>query len=344
MSFIYQSFAAHSFEKLLVYLRMFCMLLCISYPFTSTYAESGLKPVELEKGIFFGLQDWSYEYQETSDISVKTLQDLLKNGLPTDPKKLQTIFHSAAKTHNEPVLALLALTGLKTVSVGSSSGELPMLHFLAMYNFAAALDFILTSSPEIFDVNAPTLEGWTPLHFTAYYKNAAAVQVLLNHEASLNVTTQTTKSTPLHLAAQSGNVKVMELLLAKANTKLLRQKDYLGQAVFQIAALVNPEVYVLFKSKISSKDETSSNIFGWTLEDQSMREPGFMKTLTSGVYNQLKKGKNTLWSWFGKSKKSDDKPIENPDDYVPLVNNSSDEDVEENENEMPVEVDNHSEL
>jgi len=63
-------------------------------------------------------------------------------------------------------------------------------------------------------VNALDNDGWTPMHYAAWYGQLAAVQLLLDTPgADANAPAKETGARPLHLAAGTGRVDVVQLLL-----------------------------------------------------------------------------------------------------------------------------------
>lgn len=74
--------------------------------------------------------------------------------------------------------------------------------------FAEALQSIAGGA----DVNTPSVDGTTPLHYAAYYGNTELVQRLLRAEANPN-TKNDYGSSPMSEAATVGNTEMLELLL-----------------------------------------------------------------------------------------------------------------------------------
>lgn len=67
-------------------------------------------------------------------------------------------------------------------------------------------------------VDATNEDGWTPLHFAAFYDHTDIVRLLLDRGADANAVTSKDRRTPLHCAAVRGNEDtVMQLLDAGAD-------------------------------------------------------------------------------------------------------------------------------
>ena len=63
------------------------------------------------------------------------------------------------------------------------------------------------------DINTPTKDGSTPIHYAAIEEHTSILQLLLNNDVKVNVKDEDGE-TPLHLAANSGSKEVLKLLLS----------------------------------------------------------------------------------------------------------------------------------
>ena len=84
------------------------------------------------------------------------------------------------------------------------------------------------------DIEARTLDGWTPLHSAANWGNAHIASLLLRHGADVNAQT-TGKQTPLHLAASNSESRETIELLLMAPFVDHTLKNVLGETAKDIA-------------------------------------------------------------------------------------------------------------
>lgn len=75
------------------------------------------------------------------------------------------------------------------------------------------LDLIISLLAEGVDVNTGHGDGNTALHWSAYRRNPAMVKALIEAGADTEVKTRIGSMTPLFMAAKTGDVKIIELLL-----------------------------------------------------------------------------------------------------------------------------------
>lgn len=60
-------------------------------------------------------------------------------------------------------------------------------------------------------MNIRDVRGWTPLHVAAYLGHTAAVKVLLENNADMELKDKQGNQ-PIHLAAKKGNIEYVNLL------------------------------------------------------------------------------------------------------------------------------------
>jgi ankyrin repeat protein len=106
-----------------------------------------------------------------------------------------------------------------------------------MYDAAAKGDLatakaLLESHPEVLNATAGNAFGSTPLHFAAYNGRLAVVELLLAHNADVNVANNY-GVLPLHDAANQGHKEIVALLLA--HKSLVDVKDKRGKTPLQYA-------------------------------------------------------------------------------------------------------------
>ena len=94
----------------------------------------------------------------------------------------------------------------------------------------------LTKIPEL-NVNAKCLKGKSPLHIVASTNNHKIALLLLRHGADVHLT-DTSGSTPLHIACYHGSYNVVELIFKErpeSQDTLLMSKDRAGNIPLMIA-------------------------------------------------------------------------------------------------------------
>jgi len=75
-------------------------------------------------------------------------------------------------------------------------------------------------------------DGFSPLHFAAFYGRAKVAEILIRHGAEVNAR-DNDGNTPLHTAAKWGNVEVVKLLLKSGADPTVRNND--GKSPLDVA-------------------------------------------------------------------------------------------------------------
>jgi ankyrin repeat protein len=76
----------------------------------------------------------------------------------------------------------------------------------------ARVNRALNTQPDLLESHSP--DGWTPLHLSAFFGQAAIAEALLDRGAKVDSrSTNTMQNTPLHAAAAGGHTALVELLL-----------------------------------------------------------------------------------------------------------------------------------
>jgi serine/threonine-protein phosphatase 6 regulatory ankyrin repeat subunit B len=114
--------------------------------------------------------------------------------------------HRAA--HNSQVLQRLGEMGAD-INLRDLDGE-TALHWAARKGSVGGAEWLLANGAV---VNSTSGLGHTPLHVTTENGHEQACCILLESGADCEQHTNTTRSTPLHRAAEVGNLAVVEILL-----------------------------------------------------------------------------------------------------------------------------------
>ena len=190
------------------------------------------------------------------NANVACVQILLNHGAPIncfDAQKcaapLFCAVASGCDTDSQKVVDLLlekSSNVLETVNLGLTELGISALHVAVRGNAVAHVRKLLAhgASP-----NLVQLFSETPLHTAAAMGYDECVQLLIEHQASLEVAMGPTKMTALHLAAQDGNVDSLQLLVVEGGANV-EAKNVRGQTALHLAALAqSPEtVEVLLKA------------------------------------------------------------------------------------------------
>ncbi|OCK87131.1 ankyrin [Cenococcum geophilum 1.58] len=119
-----------------------------------------------------------------------------------------TPLHIAAKFGQEEAIRQL-LNARANVDARDNNGQTP-LSLCACYDVEPIIPQLLVDANA--DVNALDSYSWTPVFWTCFRDFDRTYDVLRGQNAKLNVTDNKLK-TPLHWAAETGSVKVMEKML-----------------------------------------------------------------------------------------------------------------------------------
>ncbi len=148
----------------------------------------------------------------------KEVSDALGDGADSNAKDSYSngsASHWAAVYNRQDILRVLSEHGAKLDAV-DNRGERPA-HWAASHGALESLRFLKDKKV---DLDAKALNGWTPLYRAAFHSRTEAAAYLLEQEAVANSTDTRNQHTTLHIAAENGNYRVVELLLmhgARAN-------------------------------------------------------------------------------------------------------------------------------
>jgi ankyrin repeat protein len=120
--------------------------------------------------------------------------------------------------HQKPEIADLIASAREEVSVPLN------VHELACLGKAEGLTALLEAGDIEVDERSP--DGFVPLHFAAFFGNAASARVLIERGASVNAVAENpTRVQPLHSAVAHGDVETVALLLARGAEVNARQQN-----------------------------------------------------------------------------------------------------------------------
>jgi len=159
-------------------------------------------------------------------LSMEEIRDLL--GIPVKIESIidEKLMRASERGDAESVEMLLKKGA--NPNYRDNDGFSP-LHFAAFYGRAKVAEILIRQGAE---VNARDNDGNTPLHFAALAGDAKVAELLIRHGAEVNAKNNY-GSTPLHTAAKWGNVEVVKLLLKSGADPTVRNND--GKSPLDVA-------------------------------------------------------------------------------------------------------------
>lgn len=143
--------------------------------------------------------------------SVEILKALVESGATLQSNSLdQNVLYVYAQKGHTEALKLLLDKFKQPVSVSNKYG-VTLLHTAASNGMLDTVKFLVGKGA---NVNAASLDKWTPLHNAADKGQLAVADFLISNGANVNVASDSW-ITPLHDAALQGQVEMIELLLDK---------------------------------------------------------------------------------------------------------------------------------
>ena len=126
------------------------------------------------------------------------------------------------------------------------------------------------------EVNGADIDGWTALHIAALEENAEATQLLLSLPTiSVNAKNRW-KSTPLMIAAGSGNLAIVDLILRHPRTQIDLQAEYYGRTALIEAAVKG------HKSVVKALVSNGANV---NVTDKTGRSSALIEAIKNGHIN-----------------------------------------------------------
>jgi ankyrin repeat protein len=171
-----------------------------------------------------------------------------------------------AATHDESDIVKVLLRGGANVNAKDMGGYTALLRALEKKNDAIAE--LLLAQPNL-DVNAQGFSGMTALTWYVWGGKEQTVKSLLERGANPNLA-DADGDTPLHGAAQRGNVKLLQMLLAAGANP--NAKNKVGGTALMWAAVSGQEeaarVLIEKGTDVSLKDETGMTASAWAAKNK----------------------------------------------------------------------------
>ena len=162
---------------------------------------------------------------------------LIANGANvTFASKWFTPLHSAAFGNSFEVVKVLLSNGAKVEITGRTKTNDDYIYGTALHSAvkANAVECVTLLLAECSNINSLEPHGISPLHSAAELGNIHPLRVLLNYGVDPNLVTKDKQNTALHLAAEGGFSECVSLLLSKGASADAR--NYKGQTALHLAA------------------------------------------------------------------------------------------------------------
>ena len=212
----------------------------------------------------------------SGNITKSKMEDTINRAMGPDEATL--LFAASAQGHTSAVDYLLR-KGAKTDPKILSTKSTPLLAAAknGHYDVVRAL---LSYGSNANAAGNKRIHGATPLHVAAQNGHFTICKLLIDHgKAHVNTRLRKLAVTPLFLAAELGNVKIVQLLLAKGAHVGTRNEKGLSPFHGAISAGSGTEVYRLLKkhgANINSRDNSNSTPLLTALRGCKIRETDYL--------------------------------------------------------------------
>lgn len=222
-------------------------------------------------------------HDAAKDGDIARLRDLISAGvdLEAQDKYVGTALHWAALSGNVEAAEALIKAGANVNSQAKGDGTVS-LHLAAQRGHMEIIELLIANGAEV-DARDSESEithgGRTPLHYAA---NAAVAQLLLLEGADVEAGESGVGRTPLFNATMTGNVEVMEVLVAagaKVNAKTPAGETILHIGVLNVGGNVDGVVKLL---------ELGADVNGMRDQEPVFGETPLGVALRLGIDNQVK--------------------------------------------------------
>ncbi|XP_019852449.1 PREDICTED: serine/threonine-protein phosphatase 6 regulatory ankyrin repeat subunit C-like [Amphimedon queenslandica] len=168
---------------------------------------------------------------DSQDGRKDILQLLLEAGADPHLKELRfqhTPLHKAAVQGHFEIISFYLTKATKALIINDKC------QFIKKLPWTKSLRILCTHyDSHEYEISCESHESKTALHLAAENGHAKAVEVLLNHNASIDIAESETFKTALHLAAENGHKSVVKVLVERGAN--LRKKDYTNKIPFHYA-------------------------------------------------------------------------------------------------------------
>lgn len=177
--------------------------------------------------------------------AVQLLLNTGKNNLELTCKAGFTPLLLAIQNGHKPVVDIL-LRYNANLDCSDGRGRGP-LHLAVLHGHLDLTEYILNLDSRSVNVDAQDCNGFTSLHYAACKKDSAALKLLLSSARASVLSRNQWLQTPLHVAANSGSVTNVRLLIDHSAD--LEAEDQCGRSPLQVAmAMGNQSIVGLFHS------------------------------------------------------------------------------------------------
>ncbi|XP_019852817.1 PREDICTED: uncharacterized protein LOC109582514 [Amphimedon queenslandica] len=193
--------------------------------------------------------------------SIEVVEILLTNGAKTDvvDKDGETLLHCAAESGKVEMLEFWIKRGDHDVNAKDKRNRTPLFNALVKYRCSIeVVDILLTNGARTDVADTSAFDGSTPLHCAIQTGNSKIIKLLVTKgKADVNVVDEW-KRTPLFKAVKKGNIEAVDILLTNGAKTDVVDKD--GETLLQCAGRSgNAEMLEFWISK-RSKTNVADNL------------------------------------------------------------------------------------